>query len=59
MVDHLPARAEDTRETCSISQLGRYPGEGDGEPLQYSCLGDSKDRGAWQTRVRGVTESQT
>ena len=51
MVDHLPARAEDTRDTCSISQLGRYPGEGDGEPLQYSCLGDSKDRGTWQATV--------
>ena len=35
----------------SISGLGRYPGEGNGNPLQYSCLENPMDRGAWQTSV--------
>ena len=36
---------------------GRSPGEGDGNPLQYSCLGNPMDKGAWQATVHGVTES--
>ena len=43
----------------SIPRSGRSPGEGDGYLLQYSCLGNSMDRGAWRTTVHGVTESQT
>ena len=43
----------------SIPGLGRYPGEGDGHPLQYSCLENSMDRGAWQSTVHGVTKSWT
>jgi len=35
--------------------LGRFPGEGNGNSLQYSCLGNSLNRGAWQATVRGVT----
>ena len=42
-----------------IPGLGRYPGEGTGNPLQYSCLENSMDRGTWQTTVHGVTESDT
>ena len=38
---------------------GKSPGEGNGNPLQYSCLGNPMDRGAWQTTVRGVTKSQS
>ena len=38
---------------------GRSPGEGNGNPLQYSCLENSMDRGAWRATVRGVTKSQT
>ena len=38
----------------SIPGLGRYPGEGNGNPPQYSCLENSMDRGAWQTTVHGV-----
>ena len=38
---------------------GRSPGEGNGNPLQYSCLGNPMDRGAWRARVHGVTKSQT
>ena len=42
-----------------ISGLGRLPGEGNGYPLQYSCLENSMDKGAWQTMVHGVTKSWT
>ena len=40
-----------------IPGSGRSPGEGNGNPLQYSCLENSMDRGAWQTTVLGVAES--
>ena len=43
----------------SIPGLGRFPGEGNGYPLQYSCLEDSMDRGAWWATVHGVTKSWT
>ena len=42
-----------------IPGSGRYPGGGNGSPLQYSCLGNPMDRGAWQATVHGVTKSQT
>ena len=43
----------------SIPGLRRLPGEGNGNPLQYSCLKNSVDRGAWQATDHGVTKSQT
>ena len=43
----------------SVPELERSPGEGNGYPLQYSCLGNPMDRGAWQATVHGVTESDT
>ena len=43
----------------SIPRSGRSPGEGNGNSLQYSCLENSMDRGAWWARVHGVTQSQT
>ena len=43
----------------STPSSGRSPGEGNGNPLQYSCLENSMDRGAWQAIVHGVAESQT
>ena len=43
----------------SISGSGRSRGKGHGNPLQYSCLENSMDRGAWQATVHGVTESDT
>ena len=43
----------------SISRLGRVPGEGIRNPLQYSCLGNPMDRGAWRATVHGVTKYQT
>ena len=42
-----------------IPGLGRSPGEGNGYPLQYSCLENSTDRGAWQATVHGVTKNWT
>ena len=42
-----------------ILELGRYPGGGHGNPLQYSCLENPMDRGAWQAAVHRVTKSQT
>ena len=43
----------------SIPGSGRSPGEGNGNPLQYSCLEKSMDRGAWRATVHGVAKSQT
>ena len=43
----------------SVPGSGRCPGEGNGYPLQYSCLENSMDRGAWQATVHQVTESDT
>ena len=59
MVKNLPANAGDARDAGSIPGSGRSPGEGNGNPLQYSCLGNPMDRGAWQATVHGVTKSQT
>ena len=42
------------RDSGSISGSGRFPGEGNGKPLKYSCLSNPMDRGAWQTAVCGV-----
>ena len=49
----------DVRGTGSIPGSGRSPGEGNGNPLQYSCLGNPTDRGAWRATVHGVAMSQT
>ena len=46
-------------DPSSIPESGRSPGEGNGNPLQYSCLENSMDRGAWQATVHGVAKSQT
>ena len=43
----------------SIPGLGRYPGEGNGNPLQYSRLENPMDRGAWEATVHGLAKSQT
>ena len=56
VVKHLPANAEDMG---SIPRLGRSPGVGNGNPLLYSCLENSTNKGAWQAMVREVTKSQT
>ena len=59
MVRNLFANARDLREAGLIPGSGRSPGEGLGNPLQYSCLENPMDRGAWQATVHGVTESDT
>ena len=59
MVKNLPASAGDARETGLIPGSGRSPGEGNGNLLQYSCLGNSMDSGAWWATVHGVTKSRT
>ena len=46
--------AGDARDESLIPGSGRSPGEGNGNPLQYSCLENSMDRGAWQAPVHGV-----
>ena len=48
----------DVRDSGSISEWGRLPGEGHGSPLQYSCLKNPMDRGAWQATVHRVAKSQ-
>ena len=58
-VKNLPANAGDARDAGSIPGLGGSPGEGNGNSLQYSCLGNPMGRGAWWARVPGVTKSQT
>ena len=53
LVKNPPANAEDAG---SIPRLGRSPGEGNGNLLQYSCLGNPMDRGAWRATTHGVTK---
>ena len=55
MVNNPPA---DTGDTSSIPGSGRSPGVGNGNPLQYSCLGNLMDKGAWEATVHGVAKSQ-
>ena len=54
-----PCHAGAARDVGSIPGLGRSPGGGNGNSLQYSCLENSMDRGAWQATVHGVAKSQT
>ena len=57
MVKNPPANAGDIRDMGSIPGLGRSPGEGHGNPLQYSCLENAMDRGAWCATVYSIAES--
>ena len=59
VVKNPPASAGDTKDAGSISGSGRSPGEGNGNPLQYSCLENPMDRGAWWATVHGVEKTQT
>ena len=54
MIEHLAAKAGDTG---SIPGSGRFPGGGQGNPLQYACLENPMDRGAWQAMVQRVAKS--
>ena len=53
------ANAGDLRDVDSIPGSGRCPGEGNGNPLQYSCLENPRDRGAWWATVHGVAKGWT
>ena len=57
VVKNVLANVEDAGDSGSIPGLGRSPGEGNGNPLQYSCLENPMDRGAWWAAVHEVTES--
>ena len=57
MVKNPPANAGNLRDAGSIPGSGRSPGEGHGNPLQYSGLENPMDRGAWWATVHGVAES--
>ena len=58
VVKNLPANAGDIRDTGLIPGLGRSPGKGNGNPLQYSCQENPMDRGAWQATVHVVAKSR-
>ena len=60
----FPGSSDGKEFDCNVRDLDltpglRSPGEGNGDPLQHSCLENSMDRGAWQAIVHGVTKSQT
>ena len=59
MIKNLTANAGEGRDVGSIPGLGTSPGGGNGNPPQYSCLGNPIDRGAWQATVHGITKSWT
>ena len=59
VVKNLPANAGDIRDVGSVPGLGRSPGEENGNPLQFTCLENPMDRGAWWTAVHRVAESDT
>ena len=58
MIRNMPANAGDVRGVGLIPGLGRSPGGGRGNPLQYSCLENPMDRGAWLATVHGVAKSR-
>ena len=59
----FPDGSDGKESACNVGNLGlipgsgRYPGEGNGNPLQYSCLGNLRDIGAWQATIHGVTNN--
>ena len=61
----FPGGSDGKESSCSVGDLGSIPalggspGEGNGNPLQYSCLGNPIDRGTWQATVHGVMKTQT
>ena len=59
LVKNIPANAGDSKDMGLIPGSGRSPGEGNGNPFQYSCLENSMDREVWQASVHGVAKSWT
>ena len=64
-MDSFPGSSDGKASACNVGDLGlihwlgRCPGEGNGNPLQYSCLENSMDGGAWSTTVHGIAKSWT
>ena len=58
VVKNSPAKTRDLRDKGSTPGLGRFPEGGHGNPLQYSCLENLMDRGAWRTAVHGLAKSR-
>ena len=56
VVKNLPATEGDVRDMGLIPGSGRFPGRGHGNPIQYSCLENPMDRGAWRATVRSIAE---
>ena len=59
MVKNQPASAGDIRDASAIPGSGRSPGGGHGDPIQYSCLENLMDRGAWWVTIHMVAQSRT
>ena len=59
VVKNSPTNVGEVRDLGLIPGSGRSPGGGHGNPLQYSCLENFMDRGAWQSTVHGIANSQT
>ena len=59
VIKNLYTNAGDIKDVDSIPGLGRSPGDGHGKPLQYSCLQNPMDRGAWWTIVHRVAKNRT
>jgi len=59
VVKNPTTNAGDIRDMGSVPGLGRSPARGNGDPLQYSCLENSMDRGAWRATDHGVAKRQT
>ena len=59
VVRNPPANAGDAEDTGSVPGSGRSPGEGNGNPLHYTCLKNPMDRGAWRATLHGVTKNRT
>ena len=59
VVKNMPANAGDIRDAGLTPELRRFPGRGHGNPLEYSCLKNPKDRGAWWAAVHRVAKGQT
>ena len=58
-VKKLPANAGNVRDVTLIPESGRFPGGGHGKPIQYSCLENPMDRGAWWATAHEVAKSRT
>ena len=59
VIKNLPPNARDVGDAVWITRSGRSPGGRNGNPLQYSCLENSMDRGAWRARVHRIVEGRT